>query len=91
MGGKRAVLTPTRTLPHQGGGEQFEGATHEIPTLVSVKGEGSDFKPAHMQYLPCQSLVEEGSDRGKSTAEESWDAEGHGRAFTYELEGGAVC
>ena len=34
-GGRGAVLTPTRTLPHRGGGERVEGAAHEIPTPVS--------------------------------------------------------
>ena len=45
MGGRGAVLPPTRTLPHQGGGERFKGGAHDIPTLVStppspVEGEG---------------------------------------------------
>jgi hypothetical protein len=42
MGGRGAVLTPTRTLPPQGGGERFAGAAHDIPTLVSPhRGEGA--------------------------------------------------
>jgi hypothetical protein len=39
-GGRGAVLTPAHTLTHQGGGERFEGAAHDLPTLVSLTGEG---------------------------------------------------
>jgi hypothetical protein len=42
MGGRGAVRTPTRTLPHQGGGERFEGAAHDMLAPVSLVGEGWD-------------------------------------------------
>jgi hypothetical protein len=42
MGGRGAVLTPTRTLPRQGGGEWFGGDAQDIPTPVSPSREGND-------------------------------------------------
>jgi hypothetical protein len=40
MGKRHAVLTPTRTLLHQGDGERFEGNANDMPTPVSHEGEG---------------------------------------------------
>jgi hypothetical protein len=45
MGGKKHNSPPTPTLPHQGGGELFEGDVHDIPPPVSpreVEGSGED-------------------------------------------------
>jgi hypothetical protein len=60
MGGRGAVHTPTRTLPHPGGGERFEGDAHDRPTLVSpLTGEGQDGGEREA-FTPTRTLPRQG-------------------------------
>jgi hypothetical protein len=46
MGGRGAVLTPTRTLPVTGGGERFADAAHDI--LNPYQGESGGIRHTPM-------------------------------------------
>jgi hypothetical protein len=49
--GKSTGSTPTRTLPHQGGGEVFEDDVHDVLPLSAIAGEGNGSQATHMKCL----------------------------------------